>query len=106
MSIWWCVNVTVTLSLTHWHNSPIILKQFLLKHKKKHAQQYEIYTDGSKTSVGVGFAIVSTDFKYKYSLTSVAKVFTAELCAIDMAISLMQEKNLKNLTITAILKVL
>ena len=66
---------------------------------KKHSLQYEIYTDGSKTEEGVGFAAISKDFKCQYSLPSIATVFTAELCAIHKAVTLVQEENLENVTI-------
>ena len=52
-----------------------------------HAQAVPIYTDRSKSSEGVGCAGVFPDFEVFISLPVTASTFTAELCAIFLALS-------------------
>ena len=51
-------------------------------HAWVHAPAVPIYTDGSKSSEGVGYATVFPGFDMFISLPVVASIFTAELCAI------------------------
>ena len=52
-----------------------------------HASSVPIYTDGSKSSESVGCAAVFSDFDVFVYLPIVASIFTAELCAIFLALS-------------------
>ena len=61
-------------------------KQHTLQHISKKPPHYAIYTDGSKSSTGVGYAAISVDEKIQFSLPKTATIFTAELCAILDAI--------------------
>ena len=47
-----------------------------------------IYTDVSKTEVGVGSAAVSESVEKKASLPPVASIFTAELYAVSLALTI------------------
>ena len=66
-------------------------KQHTLEHIRRKGQHYEIYTDGSKTDQGVGFAAVSSYRNFAFSLPSKASVFTAELMAILYALKIVNE---------------
>ena len=60
-------------------------KQHTINHIKQKGPHYAVYTDGSKSSSGVGYAAVSANKIHQYSLPKEASVFTAELCAIRSA---------------------
>ena len=60
-----------------YHN-PNILKQETLKHMKSHDNYFPVYTDGSKSSTGVGFATICSSFTKSTSLPSVTSVYTAK----------------------------
>ena len=45
-----------------------------------------VFTDGSKSDVGVGFGVVFKDFKKYGALPRCTSIFTAELYAILMAL--------------------
>ena len=51
----------------------------------EHAESIPIYTDGSKSTSGVGCAAVFPDFETFVSLPLMALIFTDELCAIFLA---------------------
>ncbi|XP_026467845.1 uncharacterized protein LOC113371431 [Ctenocephalides felis] len=57
----------------------------------------QIYTDGSKTDDGVGCAVYipSQDIQLQIKLPDWASIFTAELTAINSALDLIKEHNLK-----------
>ena len=66
-----------TINSTHWNISV----------EKAHTA---IYTDGSKSSSGVGFAAVSTNTVIQFSLPIHASVFSAELMAILAAVDIIK----------------
>ena len=57
-------------------------KQLTIEHIREKGTHFAIYTDGSKSQMGVGFAAVSSSQNILLSLPNRASVFTAELCAI------------------------
>ncbi|HIP25812.1 MAG TPA: hypothetical protein EYG81_05080, partial [Archaeoglobus profundus] len=61
-------------------------KQHALEHIRQYGRHNEIYTDGSKSNEGVGFAVISTNSKIQKRLRTEASVFTAELYAILAAV--------------------
>lgn len=63
-------------------------RQHTLEHIRRKGPHFAIYTDGSKSSSGVGIAAVSPTQSLQYSLPCQASVFTAELLAIHSAIDL------------------
>ena len=73
------------------YNNPNMLLQETLKHMKSHEEYHPIYTDGSKTSNGVGFAAICNQFKKSSSLPSITTVYTAELFAIKTALVSVKE---------------
>ena len=79
--------------------SPDELRQYTLKHLAKHNDKIPIYTDGSKSENGVGFAVVGNDFKIQSSLPSFASVYTAELYAIKYALLGIESRHLTDVII-------
>jgi ribonuclease HI len=63
-----------------------VLCEEFLTHAASHADSVPVYTDGSKSATGVGFAAVFPDFTERGSLSICASVFTAELYAILLAL--------------------
>ena len=57
-----------------------------LEHISSYEDRSSVYTDGSKTSEGVGCAFVSGRDTRSFSLPASASVFSAELLAIDKAL--------------------
>ena len=78
---------------------PRVLKQQALAHMQCHNNLHPIYTDGSKSELGVGFAVVSRNFKVLSSLPKYATVYTAELFAIKNALIYILRHNIKNIVI-------
>ena len=76
-----------------------ILKQQALEHMHSHNGLLAIYTDGSKSELGVGFAVVSKYFKVLSSLPAYASVFTAELFAIKNALIYIRKHKISNIII-------
>ena len=87
------------LHLSKRHLNDSVLKQLTEEHKNEHANSFSIYTDGSKTENGVGFAVVSERFKIQSSLPDNASIYTAELTAIKAAIDNVIKFKVKNVTI-------
>ena len=67
---------------------PRHLHQLFLEHSTCHDGSVPIYTDGSKSSSGVGFGVVLPDFSRGGSLPINASIFTAELFAIVVALKI------------------
>ena len=67
-------------------SSPTALRLAFLEHLTTHSSAIHVYTDGSKSSHGTGFAVLFPDRSYQYSLPFVASVLTAELHALLMAV--------------------
>ena len=65
--------------------SDIIIKREFLDHASKHKGQ-NIYTDGAKTSEGVGCAVVANETVIKKRLPNSCSIFTAETYAILQAV--------------------
>ena len=66
---------------------PEQLKSEFLEHVEIHSGLNTIYTDGSKTADGVGFAVITKDSIIKKRLPNCSSIFTAELQAISKALS-------------------
>ena len=66
---------------------PTIIKQLFINHQQDHADSIPIYTDGSKSDAGVGFAVVSSDSIEQRKMPSYSSVFSSELGAISLALS-------------------
>jgi ribonuclease HI len=58
------------------------MKFEFLQHRNEHVGSYHIYTDGSKSQDGVGYAFISDDLRSAKRIQSSASIFTAELLAI------------------------
>ena len=80
-------------------DNPFLLKQQALEHMKSHVGLLQVYTDGSKSEEGVGFAAISQRFTILSSLPSYASVFTAELFAIKNTLIYIRDNNINNIVI-------
>ena len=70
-----------------------------MEHDEVHDGECKIYTDGSKSSKGVGFAVVADDFCDFAKLSSSASKYTAELTAIINAMNVAYHTNKKSFVI-------
>lgn len=77
------------------------LKHRFLDHARSHADSLWIYTDGSKTDVGVGYAAITNNVTLTGRLSSFASSFTAELFAIRRAIDYAETTDRLRITIVA-----
>ena len=66
--------------------------QFLAHDNEYHAEHLKVFTDGSKSSDGVGCAVYLNNTVHHAKLAPVASVFTAELTAITEALNLISER--------------
>ena len=57
-----------------------------------HSNHVKVFTDGSKSTTGVGAAVLIEDTIYQSKLPSTASVYTAELTAISSALRLISER--------------
>ena len=76
-----------------------MIKALFLEHDEVHDGEHKIYTDGSKSSEGVGFAVVADDFCDFAKLSSSASIYTAELTAIINAMNVAYHTNQKSFVI-------
>ena len=74
-------------------------RQHTIEHIKRKGNHYALYTDGSKSHTGVGFAAVSISKTIQYSLPNNATVFTAELAAIFSAVKIVKNLPQQNFVI-------
>ena len=66
-------------------------RQHTMEHIRRKGNHFAIYTDGSKSQMGVGYAAISERKKVQLSLPTRASVFTAELSAIWSALEIIKE---------------
>ena len=89
---WTLAGVNVCSHLYYLSKSSAYLpshhRQHTLEHIRSKGLHHEIYTDGSKSAQGVGFAAISSSQSYEVSLPKEASVFTAELMAILYALKI------------------
>ena len=83
------------------NDSDIQLRASFLEHSSEHDDSCHIYTDGSKSSSGVGCSVVTPDNIIKKRLPSNSSVYTAELMAVLTALKCIFYSNssLNNFTI-------
>jgi ribonuclease HI len=74
-------------SLTKSHCPDALLRNSFLSHAAEaHSGSIPVYTDGSKQADGVGSAAVFPDITLSHSFPRIVSIFTAELCAIILAL--------------------
>ena len=76
-----------------------VVKAMFLEHDVVHDHDYKIFTDGSKSDEGVGFAAVADDFCDVAKLSPSASIFTAEISAIIDAMDVAYHSNHKSIVI-------
>ena len=84
------INLCLELNKTNKKDStPFELRQSFLSHR--HVCNIELYTDGSKTSTGVGSAVCVFSVKnqlyysFRFKINKLCSIYTAELRAIKSA---------------------
>ena len=83
---WCCPAVNICPIRESKRDSSDMLKSSFLAHASEHSSSVNLYTDGSKSSDGVGCAVVSESTILKKKLPPVSSSFTAELFAILSAL--------------------
>ena len=69
------------------------LKAIALENMHRYENSRQIYTDGSKSEKGVGAAAVAGNKVIKSTLPPVASILTAELHAINLALTIIEESD-------------
>ena len=67
-------------------HSEVKIRGEFLEHLEEHEGSMFVFTDGSKSDAGIGFGVVSKDFKKYVALPRCTSTFTAELYAILTAL--------------------
>ena len=75
------------------------IKTCFLEHDQIHSNSMKIYTDGSKTSDGVGCAVIYKDCSHVGRLANNASIFTAELTALCKSLEIINSLQDLNYTI-------
>ena len=87
---WEIDRVDMCTELFH-HNKkeilPHILHRIFLEHLQSHIDSFHLYTDGSKTEGGVGYAFHCSGKSFQNRISPISSIFTAELLAIKDAIN-------------------
>ncbi|XP_034171030.2 uncharacterized protein LOC117600134 [Osmia lignaria lignaria] len=68
------------------NTSPETYRQLAAEIIEKHKDSTHIYTDGSKSSTGTRYAIITPNYSMKTKLPNEASIFSAELMAIKQAL--------------------
>ena len=76
-----------------YNTTPSHHRQYALEHIQRKGHHHAIFTDGSKSSEGVGSAAVSSLQTSKFSLPNEASVFTSEVTAILLAVEIIKSSN-------------
>jgi ribonuclease HI len=82
---WTLPDIKVCTGMTHHLRGDApsgALRAFFLEHQQTHSQSVPVYTDGSKSERGVGWAAVFPTSTVRGKLPDQASIFTAELSAI------------------------
>ena len=65
---------------------PSAMLQYFSEHLQQHNDSIKIYTDGSKSSSGVGFGIITPSSSIKGKLSLCSSIFSAEVSAVQHAL--------------------
>ena len=76
-----------------------IIQRMFMDHAMNHIDSFQVYTDGSKTSEGVGYAFHCAEHEFKNRISPISSIFSAELLAIKDAINYAETATSNNLTI-------
>jgi kelch-like protein 2/3 len=100
---WRLHNVKICKNLFHIKKSSITSQELKAKfneHREEHHREsFHLYTDGSKTDDGVGYAYVCHEVEYSRHIQAEASIFTAELLAIYDALSYAETVDNPSITI-------
>ena len=76
-----------------------LLRARFYDHDRIHCNSIKIYTDGSKTSDGVGCSVIHDDSSYVGRLSNNASIFTAELTGLVKSLEMISTLRGRNFTI-------
>ena len=94
--------LSVYIELSKQQLQPPIFKQYFQETiQSSYQQHYIMYTDGSKSDLGVGSTAISRRKNIKITLPAVASIFTAELHAITQALRLIHSLNIRRTLIVS-----
>jgi len=86
------ININITLSLLPKADTlPSVYRKEFHLFSDNHQEHTKFFTDGSKTNLGVGAAVVYNDIKQMFKLPDFCSVFTAEATAISQAFDIIYE---------------
>ncbi|XP_072398193.1 uncharacterized protein [Diabrotica undecimpunctata] len=77
-----------------------LIKTTFINKLTKFSKSYHIYTDASKTSTGVGAAVITPNITLEYKPPSLSYIHTSELYAIYQALVHINPSNISNALIT------
>jgi hypothetical protein len=80
-------HIAQTYSILKRTNSLEELREIFLNHSDAHNECYPLYTDGSKSDDGTGYAFVGDYILYSRRIQDEASIYSAELLAIYDAIA-------------------
>lgn len=93
---WKMQHITIDTTLTTYpknNTPPEMYRSLTAEIFNQHQNYIKIFTDGSKTITGNGYAVYSADFSFKARLPTNTSVYTAELTAIYQAFKIAYEKH-------------
>ena len=68
-------------------------------HLRHHANSWKIFTDGSQTESGIGFAAVGEHWRLSHRIQAFATVFTAKLCASRASMEYCRDTHAPSITL-------
>ena len=77
--------------------NPDFLKQYVLEHLQKHKSEFALYTDGSESELGLGFALIGKHVKMQSSFPPYTSVYSAELYALKKALNIVEARKLEDM---------
>ena len=80
---------------------PAVMRRIYLDHFVAHTDTAVLYTDGSCSADGVGYAVVSDHHSIKVRLRPTSSIYTAELLAIRDAVAFANGGAFRNVTIVS-----
>ena len=93
-------NIILTLRKFHKNKThPLIFQEELEKVKEKYPKYLHIFTDGSKVDRITGCATIHKGKIFKKHLPNDTSIFSAEACAINMALDVISESRNNKLII-------
>ena len=88
-----------SINVSKKNSSPQEVKAKFIEHDHKHEKDFKIFTDGSKSALGTGCAVITKGHYKVGRLSNLASSFTAEMTAIVHALKEVSKVNAKKFVI-------